>query len=106
MAQHTVTLKGASGIRYVFDVYPANSNWGDNIACVYYVSKCDDKGFHTPIYVGETGDLKTRHGDHHKQKCFENNGYNCISIHRQANEKTRLQIEEDLVKVLDLPCNH
>lgn len=105
----TLTLKGASGATYSFDVYPADANWAENIACVYYVSKRTEKpgggGSHTAIYVGETEDLKDRHADHHKQKCFEKHGYNCISIHHEKSAKARLQIEEDLREAYDPPCN-
>jgi hypothetical protein len=105
----TLTLKGVSGTEYAFDVYPADANWADGIACVYYVSKrttkADGGGTHAAIYIGETEDLKNRHVDHHKQECFERNGYNCISIHHESNASARLRIETDLVKAINPPCN-
>lgn len=105
----TMTLTGASGEKYGFDVYQSDANWADNIACVYYVSKRTVKpeggGSHTAIYIGETEDLKTRLSDHHKQDCLERHGYNCISIHHESSAKARLQTEEDLVKAIDPPCN-
>jgi hypothetical protein len=105
----TMTLTGASGKTYTFDVYPADANWAEDIACVYYVSKrtkkSDGSGTHGAIYIGETEDLENRHVDHHKQECFKNHGYNCISIHHESNPRARIQVEEDLVKALDPPCN-
>ncbi len=105
----TLTLKGASGTAYSFDVYPADTVWNDNVACVYYVSKRTKKpdggGDHAVIYVGQTEDLKTRHEDHHKQQCFERHGYNAISIYQERSERARLQIEADLVRALSPPCN-
>ena len=105
----TLTLTGASGKEYDFDVYRADANWAEDIACVYYVSKrtvdSNGKGSHSVIYIGETENLKDRHADHHKQKCFEEHGYNCISIHHESNAKARLQIESDLVEALHPPCN-
>jgi predicted GIY-YIG superfamily endonuclease len=101
----TISLKGASGNTYTFDVYTADTNWRDSVACVYYVSKRDSSGNHTNLYVGETEDLKSRHLDHHKQQCFERNGYNAISILMESNATKRLQIEKDLVRALKPPCN-
>jgi hypothetical protein len=103
----TLTLQGASGQTYAFDVYAATVNWADNIACVYCISKRTSKpdggGDHKVIYIGHCEDLKERHANHHKQECFETHGYNCISIHHQGNEARRLQIETDLGGRLVLP---
>jgi hypothetical protein len=101
----TLTLKGASGKEYSFDVYPNDLKWAAGIACVYYVSKRSDTGSHISIYVGETEDIKDRHLDHHKQECFERHGYNCISIHQERSANARLQTEKDLVKGLKPLCN-
>ena len=105
----TLVLKGASGKTYEFEVYSADSNWNDGIACVYYVSHRtvgkDGTGSHAHIYVGETDDLKERHSGHHRQKCFEREGYNCISVLRESNAEARLRIERDLIDSLDPPCN-
>ena len=104
-----LTLTGASGKKYTFAVYPADTTWKDGVAGVYYVSrrtaKPDGSGDHSKIYVGETSDLKDRFENHHKQKCFEKNGYNAISILQESNENTRLAIEGDLVDALSPPCN-
>jgi hypothetical protein len=100
----TITHKGSSGNTYEFNVYTSDTEWRNGVACVYYVSKRDSAGNHTHLYVGETEDLKNRHLDHHKQKCFERGGYNCISILMESNATKRLQIERDLVRVLTLPC--
>lgn len=105
----TLTLKGASGEEYEFDVYPADTTWRDDVACVYYISKrtkkSDGTGTHTKIYVGETDDLRERLRNHHKQACFDRNGYNAISIHMDSSSRSRLEIEADLVDALKPPCN-
>jgi predicted GIY-YIG superfamily endonuclease len=101
----TLTLKGASGTNYQFAVYTSDTVWNANVACVYYMSKRDNTGTHTKIYVGETGDMKTRHVDHHKQECFDRHGCNAISILQEGNGQRRVQIETDLIKALDPPCN-
>jgi hypothetical protein len=105
----SMRLTGASGMIYEFNVYRADANWIEGLACVYCVSKRTPKsdcgGTHNYIYIGETEDMAARHLDHHKQECFERHGYNAISIHRESDAQTRLRIEADLVKALDPPCN-
>lgn len=91
----TMRLTGASGTVYDFNMYAADADWIEDLACVYCVSKRTPKpeggGTHAYIYIGETGDMATRHVDHHKQACFERHGYNVISIHREANAQARLR---------------
>jgi hypothetical protein len=105
----TLELKGASGKMYLFTMYSTDTNWKDNVACVYYISKRTMKsggvGQHSGIYVGESEDLKARHSSHHKQDCFEQHGFNCISILMESSSQARLRIEQDLVRALTLPCN-
>jgi hypothetical protein len=105
----TINLSGASGAVYAFDIHAATTNWNENVPCIYYVSKrtvgADGGGTHTHIYVGETGDIKGRFANHHRQQCFESRKYNCISIHRESNATRRQQIETDLIRGLDPPCN-
>jgi len=104
----TLTLKGQSGTEYDFNVYKWDTDFED-IGAVYYISKRTEKpdgyGTHTKIYIGQTGDMLERFGDHHKSECFENHDVNAISIHQEANESTRLTIEEDLIDALNPPCN-
>lgn len=105
----TLTLTGASGNKYDFDVWSADTEWNDNVACVYYVSrrtpKSDGTGDHNAIYIGETEDLKDRLSNHHQQSCFEQHRYNAISTLVEKNGNTRLVIENDLVKAINPPCN-
>jgi len=105
----TIELKGASGTMYSFNMYEIGTDWKDNFPCVYYISKRilkqSGSTTHNGIYVGETEDLKERHSSHHKQTCFDKYGCNCISVHHEPNSRTRLQIEQDLVKGMNLPCN-
>jgi hypothetical protein len=105
----TLKLIGASGQEYSFDVYPSDTDWNDNIACVYYVSKrtrrSNSSGNHTKIYVGETDDIKDRFSSHHKMSCFESHRYNAISILQESGRQKRLDIESDLIDALQPPCN-
>lgn len=106
----TLTLKGASGKSYDFNVYSSGGDWKEGVACVYYVSKrtkkSDGSGNHTHIYVGETEDLKDRMASHHKQACFDKHNYNAVSVHRKSGgASARQTVEQDLIKALKPPCN-
>lgn len=105
----TITLTGASGTKYKFNVYGKDLEFNAVVSCVYYVSKrsLNDKGVysHTNIYIGQTEDFNKRHADHHKQACFEQHGYNAISVHEVDGKKKRESIEQDLIDALNTPCN-
>ncbi|GMR05988.1 MAG: hypothetical protein BMS9Abin25_0569 [Gammaproteobacteria bacterium] len=99
----TITLKGASGRTYEFNVYP----WGTSfkpLGAVYAVLKKPPSNF-TILYIGQTGDLSTRFDDHHKQACFDRNGKTHIGIHLESTESGRLAIEADLLANYSLVCN-
>lgn len=104
----TLTLTGASGTKYAFNVYPYDTEF-KAIGTVYYISKrtekADGTGSHDKIYIGETGDLVERFDNHNKEPCFFMHSANCISIHQESNENKRLIIEEDLIDAYNPPCN-
>ncbi len=104
----TLTLTGASGNKYQFNVYPFNTEF-KAIPVVYYISKRTQKaegsGSHSKIYIGETNDLSERFDGHHKASCFKRNNANSISIHQEANEAKRLKVERDLIDAYEPPCN-
>lgn len=60
---------------------------------------------HTRIYADQTGDLSTRFDNHHKQACFDRHSKNCVCVHGEQDEDTRLAIEQDLIDNYDPPCN-
>lgn len=99
----TVTLKGASGKTYNFDVYL----WGVQfkpLGAIYTVLKKVPPNFHI-YYVGQTGDLSTRFDNHHKQTCFDRNGKTHIAVHLEPTESVRLAKEADLVASYNPGCN-
>ena len=104
----TMTLTGASGNKYEFNVYPLGTEF-NVIGAVYYVSKrtvkADGGGEHSKIYIGQTSDMSERFDNHHKADCFNRYGANCLSTHREDNEENRLSIESDLLEAYNPPCN-
>ncbi len=104
----TLTVKGASGTEYVFDVYPTSAQ-APAVAGVYIVTKRIAKasggGSHTYIYIGQAGNVPVRLDDHHKAACFARHDANCICIHRDRDERSRLAKEADLIAAHNPPCN-
>lgn len=104
MAKETsVTLKGASGRAYEFDVFP----WGTSfkpLGAIYTVLKKNPPNFYIQ-YVGQTGDLSSRFDSHHKQPCFDRNGKTHIAVHLEPTESVRLMKEADLVASYNPACN-
>ena len=103
----TMTLTGQSGTKYSFNVYGKDTNFSDGVAGIYYISKRTQKpgGNHAAVYIGQAEDIKDRLSGHENQGCFDRNGYNAISIHREGNGTVRLRKESDLIDALDPPCN-
>ncbi len=99
----TVTLNGASGRSYSFDVYP----WGTSfkaVGAVYIILKKNGTNF-TILYIGQTGDLSERFDNHHKRPCFDRHGKTHIGIHPVSSESHRFDIETDLVRNYSPVCN-
>lgn len=103
-----LALTGVSGKQYSFSVYPLNTEF-KALGGVYYFSirttKPDGGGNHTPLYIGQTSDLSSRFTDHHKEACMDSRGVNCISVHVDQDEDSRLAKEQDLIAAYNPPCN-
>ncbi len=99
---------GASGKTYRFTVYP----WGTKIRKVsgLYViahrSHDNTSGYqHEAIYVGQTEDLSQPFDRHHKAQEFGQHGANCICLHSDDSEDSRIEKERDLVAAMHPVCN-
>jgi hypothetical protein len=104
----TVTLTGASGTEYMFNVYPCGTKF-ETFGAVYYVSKRteqpDGTGSHAEIYIGQAKDMSGVFENHPKESCFEKHNANCISVREDSHEDERLKIEKDLIEAYKPPCN-
>ena len=102
-----LTLTGASGNTYAFNVYSFDSV--QPVACVYALTnrheKDGDSYSHTVIYFGETGNLDERFDGHHKIDCFKEHNANALGIHQDDNQDSRRTKEADLIAAYDPPCN-
>ena len=59
----------------------------------------------TPLYIGETEDLSTRFGNHHKKACTRKYGATHIYAHHNSSAPVRLAEEADLIEQWDPICN-
>lgn len=104
----TIAVTGDSGAEYTFSVYNRRATFKE-LGAVYLMSKralnAKGSGNHTWIYVGETGDLSDRPLNHHCKDCFDKHGANAVSILRESSRSRRLEIETDIRRALNPPCN-
>ena len=103
-----VLFKGQSGQSYKFTVYTYDQAF-KRVPAVYAVarrSKTHTGGYKdSVIYIGQTSVLPERFVDHDDEACFKQNRANCIWIHLDADFKSRLQKERDLLAAHRPPCN-
>jgi hypothetical protein len=101
------TFKGKMG-SYSFEVYSSDTSF-NAVGAVYIFTKrtvdVEGKGSHAILYIGQTDSLKSRIQNHEKWPCVKRNGVNCICVHRDDNEDSRLAKETDLLEANATPCN-
>lgn len=104
----TLDFTGISGHVYTFNVYPLNHNMPKKEA-VYFVThrtiKADTSVDHILIYVGETANLAKEFENHSKQSCFDSETANCVCVHWEEHEDTRVKLKNDLLDQYHPPCN-
>ena len=115
----TIELTGQSGSKYSFrmcefdtmeSIDHAVENFGHSGLYVfaYRFSKPNDTRYwYTLKYIGETANFSQRnYSNHHKKQEIENENVNswgyCVTT---VDEKSRKEIEADLIKMYNPPCN-
>lgn len=111
----TTTLKGKSGNEYTFKLYSFDNfdelseEIAGKLAALYLFTKRNLKNgkyVHDYIYLGETSDISTRYGNHHKRRCITSHGSNCIGFFfTDKDEEERKAMEKDILEANDFPCN-
>jgi hypothetical protein len=101
-------FKGVSGATYRFDVYTLDTKF-NNIGALYIYSTrtvdSEGRGKHKVLYIGEARELKDRIAYHEMWPCFERYSVNCICIHPDKDEDSRLRKQADLLRAIETPCN-
>ena len=104
--QTEVHWRGQSGTLYTYAVFALDTQWYD-VPGNYIFAKLGTNGRWSPIYVGETGSLKSRlTSSHEKLPCARMHGI--THIHARVNnggQSARLSEETDLRNALNPPCN-
>lgn len=106
MAATIVRFKGASGVEYLYSVYPKGTpfvNQAGNYCFAVYRN-----GVVAPLYFGETESLKLRLNDkeHEREPCVTSLGWNVTCVHTSMdNRRERCREEADLRGAYDPPCN-
>jgi hypothetical protein len=97
------TLTGASGDEYVFEVNALGADLNP-VGGVYAITRRQGDE-HVVLYVGHTGDLSLRFDNHQKWECFDDNGADCLCVHRDGDKNSRLKKEADLMIHYRPTCN-
>ena len=104
----TITLVGKSGTPYIFEIYNLNTVFNP-VSAVYAFTRAEPSTsgipYHTVLYVGQTGDLKSRIATHEKLQCVLSRGGNRICVRATPFEQDRLNIEKDLCQSNEPACN-
>ena len=103
MSWHHILLVGKSGTAYQFYVL----NPGQELLRIgaVYVFLNYQNYKPVPLYIGETTNLKERISNHEKLPCVKRHGYTHLAIMHVPNVYERLQIETDLIRAYNTPCN-
>ena len=104
MAQiETVTFTGSSSEKYDFTAYTTDTAFNE-VGAVYIFTKRENSRY-TPLYIGQTDNLKERIPNHEKWPCVRRNGVNSICVLSDSSQSSRLQTESDLLDKRNPPCN-
>jgi hypothetical protein len=103
-----VAFAGSSGQRYEFRVYVWNTKF-KSVPGVYVVaSRTMDPGQparYEPLFVGEAADLSAALEGHPRDECFQMYFANVVGVLKEADERRRAAVLEDLMAGLAPPCN-
>ncbi|MDE0481724.1 MAG: hypothetical protein OXI67_04005 [Candidatus Poribacteria bacterium] len=94
---------GVSGYFYPFTLYPIGTDLPD-VEAVYIFTKAED-GSCDPLYIGQTGTLKSTISDHAKWTCVSRLFVNALCVYFEKDATVRKQIANDLIEMQCPPCN-
>jgi len=101
-------FKGASGQAYGFKVYALGTRFR-KLSGVFVITNRSNSANgghrHTPLYVGQTGDLSQPLAEHRKANAFREHGANCVCLLSDASETSRLAKKQDLIAAFRPVCN-
>ncbi len=105
MEHQSVCWQGLSGREYKYWIYPMATTFSEEPGNYIFASQNSQNRL-TPLYIGETGDLKTRLSDHEKLTCVKTHGGNVICVHKSSDSKdARVAEETDVRGKWKTSCN-
>lgn len=110
MTQRKTDWTGATGTKYEYRVWPISTRFKAGQPGNYIFTKAtpgaDGSNTHTPLYIGETGDLGERFDNHHKIGCVGSHGATHLLVRgNTGGVEARREEERDLLNVYGTPCN-
>jgi hypothetical protein len=97
MAEQTCTWTGASGQKYVYDVYRRHPEVPPNQAGNFIYAKMDEQKRWVPIYIG-CGDLTQRAAVERRcVECIDAKGATHVHLHVNYDKEDRFAEEKDLL---------
>lgn len=105
MAKKVYTVvEGASGETYKFEAHNKDTEFED-VSAVYIFMKFTENNTFKILYIGQTGELGTRIANHDKWTIANEHGCTHICVHETDSENDRWNIETDLIRKYNTPCN-
>jgi hypothetical protein len=101
----TCNWPGASGRTYKYYVFPIGTRFTNETPANYvYCAESPAHGW-KPQYIGQTGNLRERLGNHEKEACAIAQGATHLHVHLSGAEADRLVEEKDLIQHFNPCCN-
>jgi excinuclease UvrABC nuclease subunit len=100
----TINWPGQSGKQYKYWIYPRASDLKESPGNYVY-AKETSPGKWSPVYIGQTDNLKERQSAKYKKECLDRNGATHIHAHLSGDENSRLAEEADLIAKWQPDCN-
>lgn len=98
-----VYFSGVSGCYYPFKYFSLTDEFPE--AAAVYIFTRSQNGSNEPLYIGETGTLKSTIRDHEKWVCVCRMFVNTLYVHFEKDAAVRQQIVDNLIKRQRPPCN-
>ena len=99
-----IFFAGVSGCFYPFTLYPIETDLPDSGAVYIFIRA--RKGSYEPLYIGQTGALKSTISVHTKWSCMKRLFMNALCVHFEKDAADREQIVSDLIEKQCPPCNN
>jgi len=95
---------GASGKKYMYDIYLIGTNWNDVPGNYIFAKEASSSNWES-VYIGETESFKDRLPNHNELPCVSRNGGTHIHVRINRDSNARLEEERDLIDHNNPSCN-